>query len=148
MNDELKKELERRIVEKNTIISHMNDGKTIMDIFNESSEDIEGDFPKYEDLILGCDIFYRLTKNHPASCYGVPVLIDDDGTAYGPEDMVILHSMEIGGKVIEKKVSGADFIQYHVDSARGKFEAHEEELISLFKNDAFDYWRSDRVGLA
>lgn len=29
---------------------------------------------------------YRLTTDHAASSYGVPVLVDEDGVAYGPDD--------------------------------------------------------------
>ena len=33
-------------------------------------------------------INYRLTTDHAASSYGQPVLVDDDGTAYGPADVI------------------------------------------------------------
>jgi hypothetical protein len=31
---------------------------------------------------------YRLTTNHAASSYGQPVLVDEAGTAYGPNDIL------------------------------------------------------------
>lgn len=30
----------------------------------------------------------KLTTDHPASSYGIPVMVDDDGNAYGPRDVV------------------------------------------------------------
>lgn len=30
----------------------------------------------------------KLTTDHPASSYGIPVLVDDDGNAFGPADVI------------------------------------------------------------
>ena len=35
-----------------------------------------------------CGATYCLTTEHAASSYGVPVLVDEDGIAYGPADIV------------------------------------------------------------
>lgn len=31
---------------------------------------------------------YRLTTEHAASSYGIPVLVDEEGNAYGPMDVL------------------------------------------------------------
>jgi len=31
----------------------------------------------------------RLTTDHPASSYGIPVLVDEQGQAYGPADNIL-----------------------------------------------------------
>ena len=41
----------------------------------------------YPDRILDNARLGKLTTNHAASSYGLPVVVGDDGTAYGPADI-------------------------------------------------------------
>ena len=46
----------------------------------------------------------ELTTSHSASSYGTPVLIDEDGQAYGPGDM--LPSGESAADYVRRKMPG------------------------------------------
>lgn len=63
---------------------------------------------------------WTLSTEHAASSYGIPVLVDRNGEAYGPAD-IIVH----GGRAI----SAADFVRE--EAARCGLEGDESVMLFL-----------------
>lgn len=63
---------------------------------------------------------WKLTTDHSASSYGIPVLVDRHGEAYGPADIIIR-----GGRT----VAAADFVREEA----ARCGLGENELVIAFR---------------
>jgi len=69
-----------------------------------------------ELLIDTGDAVYRLTTNHSASSYGIPVLVGESGDAYGVCDH--LPTGETGGELVDTAMALAErFFATHTGGA-------------------------------
>ena len=50
---------------------------------------------------------WKLTTNHPSSSYGKPVLVDDDGEAYGPCDLILTEDGVISAAELARQLAKA-----------------------------------------
>jgi hypothetical protein len=66
-----------------------------------------------------------LTTDHPASSYGVPVLVDDQGNAYGPRDIVDgVQAWALAGDsdLADKFRAAANLQPHEIDQTVGNYD--------------------------
>jgi len=68
------------------------DGKTLEVNVGKRARTFRGDVPLSirGKLFDGRTVSLALTTEHPSSSYGIPVLVDEDGYAYGALDVALL----------------------------------------------------------
>lgn len=75
---------------------------------------------------------WRLTTEHAASSYGVPVLVDPEGVAYGPADMLPLSAMAaMRGIAISTLKSRAEAGTLPVVRLRGHWYVRADTAVTI-----------------
>ena len=72
---------------------------------------------------------WTLTTDHPSSSYGIPVLLDEDLSPFGPNDVVG-----------ERPMRAATVVHNWAVWARDMLTPEEAELVRKFGNDTASYY--------